>query len=62
MSKFSGKFRDYDYEEEYEFTTRKKKKDNHKSPRKKSYFEDDEYFRGYEEYQKPARRKSRHYN
>lgn len=62
MSKFSGKFRDYDYEDEYTFETRKKKRNQQKAPRRKSYFEDDDYFRGYEDYQKPTRRKARHFD
>lgn len=61
MSKFSGKFRYYDDEEDYGYGTRKNKKSQQKSPRKKSYFEGDDYFRGYEDYQKPTRKKARHF-
>ena len=62
MSKFSGKFRNYDYDEEYGFETRKKKRNQIKTPRKKSYYEDDDYFRGYDDYQKPARKKARYFS
>ena len=60
MSKVLGKFRNYDYEEGADFQPRKKKKYEQKSSRKKSNYEDYD-FRGYEDYQKPARKKDRHF-
>ena len=61
MSKFSGKFRNYDDDEHFNFQPRKKKRDQQKTTRKKSNYDDYDYFTGFEDYQKPARRKARHF-
>jgi len=62
VSKVFGKFRSFDYEDDFDFQPRKKKKNIQKTSRKKSGYEDYDYFQGYEDYQKPARKKARHFN
>lgn len=63
MSKFFGKFRNYDDDENYNFHSKKKKRDQQKITRKKSNYNDDyDYYGGYDDYQKPARRKARHFD
>jgi hypothetical protein len=62
VSKVFGKFRNFDYEEDFDFLPRKKKKNEQRSLKKKSNYEDYDYFQGYEDYQKPARKKARHIN
>jgi hypothetical protein len=61
VSKVFGKFRNSDYEEELEFHSSKKKKNQQKTSRKKSNYEDYDYFQGSEDYQKSARKKSKTY-
>lgn len=60
MSKFSGKFRNYEEDENSNFQPRKKKKEQ-KIIRKKSNYDDYDYFMGNEDYQKPARKKARQF-
>ena len=61
MSKFSGKFRNYDDDENFNFKTRKKKKDQQKTTRNVSNYDNYDLFTGYEDYQKPARRKAKQF-
>lgn len=61
MSKFSGKFRNYDDDENSNFQRRKKKKEQQKTTRKKSNYDDYDYFMGSGDYQKPGRRKARQF-
>ena len=61
MSKFSGKFRNYDDDENFNFKSRKKKKDQQKTTRSRSNYDNYDIFTGYEDYQKPARRKSKQF-
>ncbi len=61
MSKFSGKFRNYDDDDNFNFQSRKKKKEQQKTTRKKSNYDDYDYFMGNEDYQKPGRRKARQF-
>jgi hypothetical protein len=60
VSKFSGKFRNYEEDDNFNFQPRKKKKEQ-KNIRKKSNYDDYDYFMGNEDYQKPARRKARQF-
>lgn len=60
MSKFFGKFSDYD-DEEMNFQPKRKKRDQQKIVRKKSKFDDYDYLTSYDEYQKPARKKARQF-
>ena len=60
MSKFSGKFRNYEEDENFNFQPRKKNKEQ-KTTRKKSNYDDYDYFMGNEDYKKPARRKARQF-
>jgi hypothetical protein len=60
VSKFSGKFRNYEEDENSNFQPRKKKKEQ-KIIRKKSNYDDYDYFMGNEDYQKPARKKARQF-
>ena len=60
MSKFSGKFRNYEEDENFNFQPRKKKKEQ-KIIRKKSNYDDYDYFMSNEDYQKPARKKARQF-
>ena len=60
MSKFSGKFRNYEEDENFNFQPRKKNKEQ-KTTRKKSNYDDYDYFMGNEDYQKPARKKARQF-
>lgn len=60
MSKFSGKFRNYEEDDNFNFQPRKKNKEQ-KTTRKKSNYDDYDYFMGNEDYQKPARKKARQF-
>jgi hypothetical protein len=60
VSKFSGKFRNYEEDENFNFQPRKKNKEQ-KTTRKKSNYDDYDYFMGNEDYQKPARKKARQF-
>jgi hypothetical protein len=61
VSKFSGKFRNYEEDDNFNFQPRKKKKEQ-KTIRKKSNYDDYDYFMGNEDYQKPARKKARQFS
>ena len=61
MSKFSGKFRNYDDDENFNFKSRKKNKDQQKFTRNVSNYDNYDYFMGSEDYQKPGRRKARQF-
>jgi hypothetical protein len=60
VSKFSGKFRNYEEDENFNFQPRKKNKEQ-KTTRKKSNYDDYDYFMGNEDYQKSGRRKARQF-
>jgi len=60
VSKFSGKFRNYEEDDNFNFQPRKKNKEQ-KTTRKKSNYDDYDYFMGNEDYQKPARKKARQF-
>jgi hypothetical protein len=61
VSKFSGKFRNYDDDENANFQPRKKKRDQQKTTRSKSNYDDYDYFMGNEDYQKSGRRKAKQF-